>query len=204
MNSDLTASNSPVKTKIVAATTNVGKLAEMRTILSEFEFVTAAEAGFNDEIEETGKTFSENALLKARTVCRATGLPALGDDSGLCVDALAGAPGIYSARYSGQGMAANRQLLLRNLQGRTDRSAHFNCAVALVFPDGREYTAEGQTYGVITTAEKGQSGFGYDCLFLSDELGKTFGEATPAEKNTVSHRGRALRNLATVIKGASY
>ena len=189
-----------MKTKIVAATTNAHKLEEIRTILSDFEIVSTADVGFHDDVEETGETFMENALLKARAVCRATGLPALGDDSGLCVDALNGAPGIYSARYSGQGMSANRQLLLKNLQGQTNRAAHFNCAVALVFPDGREYTAEGQTYGVITTEPQGENGFGYDCLFYSSELEKTFALATPAEKNAVSHRGRALQNLLTVMK----
>ena len=191
-----------MKTKIVAATSNMGKLKEMREILDDYEIVGAADVGFHDDIEETGTTFSENALLKARTVCRATGLPALGDDSGLCVDALGGAPGIYSARYSGQGMAANRQLLLKNLAGQDNRKAHFNCAVALVFPDGREYTANGQTFGQITMTEQnvGQNGFGYDCLFFSDELGKTFGEATPEEKNSVSHRGRALQNLLAKLQ----
>ncbi len=189
-----------MKTKIVAATTSDHKLEEIRTILSDFKIVSAAEVGFHDEVEETGETFIENALLKARAVCHATGLPALGDDSGLCVDALNGAPGIYSARYSGQGASANRELLLKNLQGRTNRAAHFNCAVALVFPDGREYTAEGQTFGVITTEPQGENGFGYDCLFYSDELGKTFAVASAAEKNAVSHRGRALHNLLSVMK----
>ncbi len=189
-----------MKTKIVAATANAHKLEEMRTILSGFEIVSAADVGFHNDVEETGNTFMENALLKARTVCHATGLPALGDDSGLCVDALNGAPGIYSARYSGQGAAANRQLLLKNLQGQTNRAAHFNCAVALVFPDGREYTAEGQTFGTITTEPQGENGFGYDCLFRSDELGKTFALATSDEKNAVSHRGRALQNLLAVMK----
>lgn len=189
-----------MKTKIVVATTNAHKLEEMQNILTDFEIVSAAEVGFHDDVEETGKTFLENALLKARAVCRATGLPALGDDSGLCVDALNGAPGIYSARYSGQGTSANRQLLLKNLQGQTNRAAHFNCAVALVFPDGREYTAEGQTFGVITTEPQGENGFGYDCLFYSNELGKTFAMATAAEKNAVSHRGRALYNLLTAMQ----
>lgn len=189
-----------MKTKLVAATTNAGKLKDLRAILTDFEIVSAADVGFCDDVEETGKTFMENALLKARTVCRATGLPALADDSGLCVDALNGAPGIYSARYSGQGVMANRQLLLKNLQGQTNRAAHFHCAVALVYPDGREYTAEGETHGVITTEERGQGGFGYDCLFFSHDLGKTFGSATHEEKNAVSHRGRALKQLLAALK----
>ena len=187
------------KTKVVVATSNSGKLVEMRGILSDYEIVGATEVGFHDDVEETGKTFVENALLKARTVCHATGLPAIGDDSGLCVDALNGAPGIYSARYSGQGQAANRQLLLKNLQGESNRKAYFNCAVALVFPDGREYIAEGQTCGSIATEEQGTGGFGYDSLFISDDLGKTFALATAEEKNAVSHRGRALQKLLQMI-----
>ncbi len=184
------------KTKIVVATTNAGKLREIREILSDYEIVSAADVGYQDDVEETGKTFIENALLKARTVCRATGIAALGDDSGLCVDALNGEPGIYSARYSGQGMAANRQLLLKNLEGQTNRAAHFACAMALVWPDGRECIAEGKTYGSIATEEQGgNNGFGYDCLFVSDELGKPFSMAEPEEKNAVSHRAKALQNL---------
>lgn len=190
------------KTRIVVATTNQGKLQEIRSILSNFEIVSAVDIGFLDDVEETGTTFVENARLKAMTVCQAVGLPVLGDDSGLCVDALGGAPGIYSARYSGQGVPANRKLLLKNLKGEIKRSAHFNCAVALVFPDGREYIAEGQTYGEITTEEKNDgNGFGYDCLFYSHELGKTFAEATADEKNAVSHRGRALHNLLLKLNG---
>ena len=190
-----------MKNKIVVASTNAGKIKEISAILADYEIVKATDVGFVDDIEETGTTFMENALLKARTVCRATGLPALGDDSGLCVDALNGAPGIYSARYSGKGMAGNRELLLQNLQGQSNRVAHFNCAMALVFPDGREYTAEGQTYGAIATEEQGgANGFGYDCLFISDELGKAFSLASEDEKNAVSHRGKALHILLNQIK----
>lgn len=188
-----------MKTKIVVASSNAGKIAEIREILSNYDVVSAAEVGFNDEIAETGQTFLENALIKAWTVCKATGLAALGDDSGLCVDALNGAPGIFSARYSGQGVVANRKLLLKNLSGQNNRKAYFNCAVALVFPDGCEYTAEGQTYGAITTEEQGTSGFGYDSLFYSDDLGKTFAMATADEKNAASHRGRALRKLLQIL-----
>lgn len=188
------------KNKIVAATTNAGKLKEIREILSDYEVVSAVDVGYVDDIEETGTTFMENALLKAHSVCSVTGMAALGDDSGLCVDVLNGAPGVYTARYSGQGTVANRQLLLKNMQGQTNRAAHFACAVALVFPDGREYTAEGTTYGVIAEEEQGGSnGFGYDCLFISDELGKPFSMAESDEKNAVSHRGKALKNLLTKL-----
>lgn len=181
--------------RIVAATGNAHKLKEIRAVLADFEILSQAEAGFHGDAEETGETFLENALIKARAVCEATGLPALADDSGLCVNALGGAPGVYSARYSGGGSAENRALLLKNLEGKTDRSAHFACAVALVFPDGKTVTAHGKTYGVILTEERGGNGFGYDSLFYSADLGKTFAEAEEEEKNGVSHRGRALREL---------
>ena len=183
------------KIKIVAATTNAGKLKEFRDILSDFDVVTVADVGFFDEIEENGQTFIENARLKAKTVCEAVGLPTLGDDSGLCVDALGGAPGIYSARYSGQGVPANRKLLLKNLQGEINRSAHFNCAVALVFPDGREYVAEGQTYGEITTEEtNGGNGFGYDKIFKL-ENDKIVSQLSNDEKNQISARSKAAKLL---------
>lgn len=185
--------------KIVAATGNAHKLREIREILKNHEIVSAAEAGFFDEVEETGATFLENALIKARAVCEITGLPALADDSGLCVDSLDGAPGVYSARYSGGGDAENRKLLLKNLQAIEDRAAHFCCAVALVFPDGKERTAEGRTYGKILTECRGTGGFGYDSLFLSDDLGVSFAEASEKEKNAVSHRGRALAALEKLL-----
>ncbi len=182
--------------KIVIATHNQGKLREIRKILAGHEILSAEEAGFYEDVEETGTTFLENARLKAEAVCRATGLAALADDSGLCVDALGGAPGVYSARYSGGGAAENRKKLLKSLYGVKNRAAHFACAVCLVFPDGREITAEGATYGQILQEERGTGGFGYDSLFLSDDLGVSFAEAGEEEKNSVSHRGRALRALA--------
>ena len=185
--------------KIVAATGNAHKLREIREILPAFEIISLSEAGFSGEIEETGNSFLENALLKARTVAHALQLPALADDSGLCVDALGGAPGIFSARYSGGGDKENRALLLKNLQGKKDRSAHFCCAVALVFPEGEELTAEGKTFGKILKEERGEGGFGYDPLFYSEELKKTFAEAAEEEKNAVSHRGRALRALRSML-----
>lgn len=181
--------------KIVAATGNAHKLREMREILSEFEILSAQEGGFSGDVEETGATFAENALLKAEAVCRATGLAALADDSGLCVECLGGAPGIYSARYSGGGDAENRALLLKNMQNCANRRAYFACAIALAFPDGKVLTAEGRTYGEILREERGEGGFGYDSLFYSDDLKKSFGEASEEEKNSVSHRGRALAEL---------
>lgn len=181
--------------KLIAATGNLHKLREFREILPDFEILPEREAGFFGEVEETGSTFAENALLKARAVCEGTGSPALADDSGLCVPALGGAPGVFSARYSGGGDAENRALLLKNMEHISDRRAYFACAVALVFPDGKCFTAEGRAYGEILSEERGTGGFGYDCLFRSDELGVTFAEATEEQKNAVSHRGRALRAL---------
>ena len=183
------------KSTIAAATGNAHKLDEMRAVLKDWNIVSEKEAGFLGEVEETGATFSENAELKARAVCEATGLPALADDSGLCVEALGGAPGVYSARYSGGGDAQNRALLLKNMASCANRRAYFCCAVALVFPDGKLYRAEGRTYGNILCEERGSNGFGYDSLFFSDDLQKSFGEADAEEKNAVSHRGRALKEL---------
>ncbi len=185
--------------QLIAATGNQHKLAELRQILPEYEILSAKEAGFFGDVEETGSTFRENALIKARAVCKATGKPSLADDSGLCVDALNGAPGVYSARYSGGGDAQNRALLLKNLQGEKNRRAHFICCIALVFPDGEEYVAEGRTEGQILTEERGTGGFGYDSLFLSDDLGKSFAEAGEEEKNAVSHRSRAIKKLKELL-----
>ncbi|MDE6058541.1 MAG: RdgB/HAM1 family non-canonical purine NTP pyrophosphatase [Clostridia bacterium] len=180
---------------IVAATGNAHKLKEIRAVLKDWKILSEEESGFHGEVEETGATFAENALIKAQAVCKATKLPALADDSGLCVEALGGAPGVYSARYSGGGSAENRALLLKNLQGENNRKAYFACAVALVFPDGRVITAEGRTHGEILEEERGENGFGYDSLFYSDDLKKSFAESSDEEKNSVSHRGRALREL---------
>ena len=184
-----------VQMKVVAATGNRHKLKEFREIFPDWDIVSEQEAGFSGEVEETGESFLENALLKARAVCRATGQPALADDSGIVVDALGGAPGVHSARYSGGDDADNRALLLQNMQNAANRDAHITSAIALVFPDGREVTAEGSTFGTILREERGSSGFGYDCLFYSSDLKKSFGEATDEEKNSVSHRGRALAAL---------
>lgn len=182
------------KQTIVVATGNAHKLREIAEIFPEYEIISQKQAGFDVDVEETGETFQENALIKARAACAALGLPVLADDSGLCVEALGGAPGVYSARYCGWHAddKSNRALLLKNLAGKTERSAYFCCSVALVYPDGRELCAEGKTHGVILEAEQGEGGFGYDPLFFSDDLQKSFGVATAEEKNGVSHRYRAL------------
>ena len=185
------------KERLVVATGNAHKLREIAEIFTQFEVVSQKQMGFHEDVEENGKDFIENALIKARAASKALQCITLADDSGLCVDALNGAPGIYSARYSGEhgNDAANRKRLLENMQGMTTRRAHFTCAVAVVYPDGREILAEGRTYGNILTKEEGDGGFGYDCLFESEDLGKSFGLATAEEKNKVSHRYRALQAL---------
>ncbi len=182
------------KKTLVVATGNAHKLREIAQIFPDFEVVSQKQAGFFEDVEETGATFVENALIKARAACKALGLPVLADDSGLCVEALGGAPGVYSARYCGHhgDDKENRSLLLENMQNKADRTAYFCCAIAVVFPEGKEWTAEGKTYGRILTEESGDGGFGYDPIFFSDDLQKSFGVATAEEKNTVSHRYRAL------------
>lgn len=183
-----------MKKTIVVASNNAHKLREIAQIFPEYEIVSQREAGFNEEVEETGVTFEENALIKARAACSALGLPVLADDSGICVEALEGAPGVYSARYCGWHAddKSNRALLLKNMEGKDNRTAYFCSSIALVFPDGTELTAEGRTYGKLLTAECGDGGFGYDPIFFSDDLQKSFGVATAEEKNSVSHRYRAL------------
>nr|WP_325199944.1 XTP/dITP diphosphatase [uncultured Oscillibacter sp.] len=186
--------------KFVLATHNPGKLAEMKAILSGLgvEVLSPAEAGVEVDVEETGTTFAENAMLKAKAVCAAAGLPAIADDSGLCVDALNGGPGVYSARYGGEGLddRGRCMLLLRSMRGQGTRIAHFSCAVACAFPGGDTLTAEGRCDGAIAFAPLGESGFGYDPVFLIPELGKTFGQIGPEEKSKISHRGRALAAFA--------
>ena len=194
--------------KFVLATHNPGKLAEMKAILSGLgvEVVSPAEAGVEVDVEETGTTFAENAMLKAKAICAAAGLPAIADDSGLCVDALNGGPGVYSARYGGEELddRKRRLLLLRNLRGQTTRAAHFTCAVACAFPDGDTLTAEGRCDGAIAFDPLGEGGFGYDPVFLIPEKGKTFGQLSPEEKSAISHRGKALaafvEKLGTYLK----
>ncbi len=189
--------------QFVLATHNPGKLAEMKRILSGLgvEVISPAEAGVEVDVEETGTTFAENAMLKAKAYCEASGLPAIADDSGLCVDALNGGPGVYSARYGGEDLddRGRCMLLLSNLRGQTTRAAHFSCAIACAFPDGRTLTAEGRCDGAIAFAPLGDGGFGYDPLFLLTEKGKTFGQLSPEEKSAVSHRGKALAAFAAEL-----
>lgn len=182
--------------KMVLASKNPHKLTEMTAILSQLgvEVVLESDVGVDVDVEETGETFEENSLLKARAVMEASGLPAIADDSGLCVAALGGGPGVYSARYGGEGLddAGRRRLLLQNLRGQTTRAAHFTCAVACAFPNGDTLEAEGRCDGAIAFAPLGEGGFGYDPVFLIPEKGKTFGQIGPEEKSKISHRGKAL------------
>lgn len=182
--------------KIVLASHNQGKMKEMSTILAQYgvELVLQSDLGVNIEVEETGETFRENALLKAHAVMKATGMPAISDDSGLMVDALNGAPGVYTARYGGEGLTdvERYRLLLSALVGQTNRAAHFYSCIACVFPAGETLVAQGVCDGTIAFAPIGQDGFGYDPIFFVPALRKTFAQMTPEEKNTVSHRAKAL------------
>ena len=187
--------------EVVIASNNANKIREIKAVLGDFftEFNSLKDKGIDIEIEETADTFEGNARLKAEAVAKLTGLPALSDDSGLEVEALNGAPGVYSARYSGGSSKDNNELLLKNMEGKTDRRCRFVTVIVLKFPDGREIVARGETTGNLLEKEQGQGGFGYDPLFLSDDLGITFAEATPEEKNSVSHRGRALSKLRKIL-----
>ena len=182
--------------KLVLASKNKKKLAEMNDILSQLgvEVCSEAEAGVDVEVEETGTTFEENSLLKAKAVMRASGLPAIADDSGLCVDVLNGAPGVYSARYGGEGLddTGRYRLLLDNMRGQMPRTAKFVSVITCCFPNGDVLTARGECPGTIAFAPMGEGGFGYDPVFFLPERKKTFAQLSPGEKNAVSHRGKAL------------
>ena len=189
--------------RYILASNNRGKLREMKAILAETgaEVVSQSEAGANFEAEETGETFEENALIKARAACEALHEPAIADDSGLCVDALGGAPGVYSARYGGCKTDPERvALLLKNLGGEKNRSARFVSCIACVFPNGDVLTARGECPGTITTVPRGDGGFGYDPVFELPGTGKTMSELTEEEKNAVSHRGRALKQFQEKLR----
>lgn len=191
--------------KAVLASNNKHKLIEIKTMLKDkFEDIyTLKDMGIEIEIEENGTTFEENSFIKASTIAKLTGLPAIGDDSGICVEALNGEPNIYSARYAGEPCNDdnnNKKLLdkLHALEKETEkknRKAYFQSVVVLCYPDMTYISGTGKTYGQIIDEYRGTNGFGYDPIFLSDELGKTFGEATMDEKNTISHRSRALKDL---------
>ena len=183
--------------KLVLASQNKKKLVEMNDILSSLgiEVCSQADAGVDLEPEETGTTFEENSLIKAKAVMEASGLPAIADDSGLCVDALRGAPGVYSARYGGEDLSdeGRYRLLLENMQGQMPRTAQFVSVITCCFPNGDVLTARGECPGTIAFAPMGEGGFGYDPVFFVPPLKKTYAQLSPEEKNAVSHRGKALQ-----------
>ena len=199
--------------KLVLASKNQKKLKEMNEILSQLgiEVCSEADAGVDVEVEETGTTFAENAKIKAEAFCKATGLPTVADDSGLCVDALNGAPGVYSARYAGEhgNDAANNEKLMAEMQNVPvgQRAAKFVSAVCLILPDGRELVVTGECPGSVALTPAGDNGFGYDPLFIPDAVGlpgggtvpntahRTYAELADAEKDAISHRGRAMEKL---------
>ncbi|WP_103501977.1 RdgB/HAM1 family non-canonical purine NTP pyrophosphatase [Streptomyces sp. SM14] len=193
--------------QLVLATRNAHKVTELRAILADAG-ITAELIGADafpevPDVKETGTTFAENALLKAHALASATGLPAIADDSGLCVDVMGGAPGIFSARWAGRhgDDQANLDLLLAQLNEIDDphRAAHFACAAAFALPDGTERVVEGRLNGTLRRAASGSHGFGYDPILQPDGQSRTCSELTPDEKNAISHRGRAFRELAPVI-----
>ena len=192
--------------KLVIASNNPGKLREFQFLLQPLgiEVLTQAQLGI-EEAEEPHSTFIENALAKARHVSRASGLPALADDSGICVTALGGAPGVLSARYAGDNPKSdqrNNNKLLKDMQGVTDRRAHYYCVLVLLHhaDDPQPLIAEGEWYGEIAHKERGEEGFGYDPLFWLPELGKMSAELSRDEKHAISHRGKALRVLLEKLK----
>jgi XTP/dITP diphosphohydrolase len=196
--------------RIVLASNNLGKLAEMRAILADLDIELIAQAELDiADIEETGTTFVENALLKARHAARASGLPALGDDSGLCVDALGGAPGLYSARYAGShgDATANIAKLLDALRDVPPeaRTAHFHCTIVLLrsTDDPAPLIAEGRWQGRVLDAPRGDGGFGYDPVFLDPSLGLSAAELDAATKNRISHRGLALAHLRSLLRAGT-
>ena len=187
--------------KLIIASNNAHKLTEIKAILGGMfeEVLSMREAGIDHETVEDGTTFMENAVKKAREIAEISGCCAIADDSGICVDALDGAPGIFSARFCGRhgDDQANNDLRLEKLKDTPDseRGAHYTCAIALARPDGSIVKAEGYMYGVIAHEEKGENGFGYDPLFILPQYGKTSAEISPEEKNRISHRAQALQLL---------
>lgn len=193
--------------RLVLASNNKNKIREFREIFKDREILSLNDIGYFDEIEETGETFLENALIKASSISKYLKsknifCDVIADDSGLCVESLNGEPGVYSARYAGihGDDTKNRQKLLNELKDKENRKAYFVCNIVLYKPDDNYINVEGRTYGTIADEERGSKTFGYDCLFLSDDLHKTFGEATSLEKNKVSHRARALEKLLEIYK----
>ncbi|MCH5153503.1 MAG: RdgB/HAM1 family non-canonical purine NTP pyrophosphatase [Clostridiales bacterium] len=189
--------------ELLIASNNKHKIEEIKAVLNgKFDKITSlAEDGIVCDPEEIGETFYQNALIKAQAVAKLCNKEVLADDTGLCVNALHGRPGVHSARYANDhDNAANRRKVLAELQGATDRSAYFQSVVVLLYPDGKVVTGEGKVEGYILEQEQGAHGFGYDSIFYSTELNKTFAEASMGEKLSVSHRSRALHDLLSKLK----
>ena len=191
--------------KLIVASNNAHKIAELNAILSRLgmEVVSQREAGIQVEPEETGTTFEENSYIKAKAVLDASGMAAVADDSGLMVEALDGAPGVYSARFGGAACASDRDrlnYLLQKMEGKENRAAKFVSVITLLTPDGRKLVARGECPGEILTEPHGENGFGYDPLFYYEPLKKSFAQLTPEEKNSVSHRRRALESLCDKLR----
>ena len=186
--------------KIVLASNNVHKVKEIKEILNNYDILTMNDISFYDDIVEDGETFLDNALIKAKAISKyikekGLNYDVIADDSGLCCNGLDGAPGVYSARYAGNhDDKANRNKIIEELKDK-DKSAYFVCCMVLYHPDDTYSSYEGTTSGIIISEERGKTDFGYDCIFLSDDLGVTFGEASDDDKNNVSHRKRALEKL---------
>ena len=186
--------------KVILASKNPHKLVEISAILGKLgmEVALESEYGLDIEVEETGTTFEENSFLKAEAVMKASGMPAIADDSGICVDALDGAPGIYSARYGNKSSDEERlYYLLENMKDVPEdkRAAKFVCVITCVWPDGRKIVARGEMHGYLTFAPRGEHGFGYDPIFFLPEYGMTSAEIAPEEKNAISHRAKALQEF---------
>lgn len=184
--------------QLVLASNNKGKIKEFQAMVgNRFNVIPLSETGFTDDIIEDGETFLDNAIIKAKTVYEATGMIALSDDSGLCVEELFDAPGVMSARYSGESATdeQNNNLLLQNMGKITNRTAKFVSYVVLYFGDNNYIYGVGETAGKILEKPCGSNGFGYDSVFFSDELNKSFGEASIVDKNAISHRGKAVKDL---------
>lgn len=187
----------------IIATNNKDKVKEIKAILTGHNVLSQSEAGIQIEAEEDGTTFAQNALIKARSIKKLTDCAIIADDSGIEVDFLSGAPGIYSARYAGEGCTTDEcnEKLLRELMGvpYNERTGRYVCCMALILPDGTEYTFEGKCEGYILTEYRGSNGFGYDPLFFKPEIGMTFGEASPEIKDKLSHRYIALKKLSDFL-----
>lgn len=193
--------------KVVLASQNRHKLAEIQAILAQYdiELVLQSDLGVHVEVDENGTSFEENSLLKAKAVAEATGMPAIADDSGLCVDVLGGAPGIYSARYGAPDCVTDRDrlnYLLKNMRGirAEERTARFVCVITLLYPDGRKLVARGTCEGMITFEPSGEDGFGYDPVFYLPSLGCTFAQMGAERKNKISHRANALLRLEQMLE----